>query len=86
MSEVDVFKALGDSTRLKILDLVKDQERCICEIIPHTGKSQPTISQHLRILRNARLIKERKEGTNVWISAANNQIYNIIQNIRGMNE
>ena len=86
MNEVDVFKALSDPTRLKILDLVKDQERCICEIIPHTGKSQPTISQHLKILRNARLVKEYKEGTNVWISAANNQIYSIINNIRGMTE
>ncbi|HMA83010.1 MAG TPA: metalloregulator ArsR/SmtB family transcription factor [Candidatus Thermoplasmatota archaeon] len=86
MSEVDVFKALGDATRLKILDLVKNQERCICEIIPHTGKSQPTISQHLRILRNACLIKERKEGTNVWISAADNQIYSIINNVKGMDE
>ena len=86
MNEIDVFKALSDPTRLKILDLVKDQERCICEIIPHTGKSQPTISQHLSILRNARLVKEYKEGTNVWISAANNQIYSIINNIRGMTE
>ena len=86
MNDVDVFKALSDATRLKILECVRDGEKCICEIIPHTGKSQPTISQHLRILRNARLIKENKEGTNVWISAANNQIYNIIQNIRGMNE
>lgn len=86
MNEGDVFKALSDPTRLKILDLVEDQERCIYEIIPHTGKSQPTISQHLRTLRNARLIKEHKEGTNVWISAANNQIYSIINNIQGMNE
>ena len=86
MNEVDVFKALSDPTRLKILELIKDQKRCICEIIPHTGKSQPTISQHLRILRNARLIKDHKKGTNIWISAANNQIYSIINNTRRMNK
>ena len=86
MSESEIFKALSDPTRLKILDLVKDHERCICEIIPYTGKSQPTISQHLKILRNAHLIKEHKKGTNVWISAADNQIYTIINVIREMNK
>ena len=86
MSESEIFKALSDPTRLKILDLVKDYKRCICEIIPYTGKSQPTISQHLKILRNAHLIKEHKKGTNVWISAADNQIYTIINVIREMNK
>lgn len=84
MNEIDVFKALGDSTRLRILDLIKNGEKCICEIIPETGKSQPTVSQHLRILRQANLVEQRKEGTNIWIHAKDKQIYQIIKEIRGM--
>ena len=84
MNEIDVFKALGDSTRLRILDLIKNGEKCICEIIPETGKSQPTVSQHLKILRQANLVEQRKEGTNIWIHAKDKQIYQIIKEIRGM--
>lgn len=84
MNEIDVFKALCDSTRLRILDLIKNGEKCICEIIPETGKSQPTVSQHLRILRQANLVEQRKEGTNIWIHAKDKQIYQIIKEIRGM--
>ena len=52
MSEIDVFKALGNSTRLRILDSIKNKPRCICEIIPLTGKSQPNVSHHIKILKN----------------------------------
>jgi DNA-binding transcriptional ArsR family regulator len=84
MNEIDVFKALGDSTRLRILELIKNGERCICEITPETGKSQPTVSQHLRILRQANLVEQRKEGTKIWIHAKDKQIYQIIKKIQGM--
>lgn len=86
MNAIEIFKALSDPTRLKILELIKNDEKCICEIIPETQKSQPTISQHLRILRNANLIKQRKEGTNIWITASNDQIYPIIKKIQEMNK
>ncbi|MDG6217902.1 MAG: metalloregulator ArsR/SmtB family transcription factor [Candidatus Thermoplasmatota archaeon] len=86
MNEIEIFKALSDPTRLKILELIKNEEKCICEIIPETKKSQPTISQHLRILRNANLVKQRKEGTNIWITASNNQIYPIIEKIQEMSK
>jgi len=86
MNEVDVFKALGDSTRLMILELIKNGEKCICEIIPETGKSQPTVSQHLRILRQAHLVEQRKVGTNIWVHAKDKQIYQIINEIREMNK
>ena len=86
MNEIDVFKALGDSTRIKILELIKNGEKCVCEIIPDTGKSQPTVSQHLRILRQANLVKQRKEGTNFWIKAKDKKIYQIINEIREMSK
>lgn len=82
MKEVDIFKALADPTRLKILECVKDGEKCICEIIPYTGKSQPNVSQHLKILKNAGIVDERKDGTKVMIKISNEEIYNIIDKMK----
>jgi DNA-binding transcriptional ArsR family regulator len=79
MNEIDVFKALADPTRLKILECVKDGEKCICKIIPYTGKSQPNVSQHLKILRTAGLIEERKEGTYLFIKVSTKQIFDVIK-------
>lgn len=86
MNEISIFKALSNPTRIKILELVERNEKCICEIIPETGRSQPTISQHLKILKDAQLIKQRKEGTNIWISTPNKKIFSIIDNTRRITE
>lgn len=59
---VDRLKALGDVTRLKILKLVSHQEYCVCELAEIIGMSQPGISQHLRKLRLAGFVTERREG------------------------
>ncbi len=82
MNEVDVFKALADPTRLKILECVRDGEKCICEIIPYTGKSQPNVSQHLKVLKNAGIVDERKDGTRIMIRISNEEIYNIIDEVK----
>lgn len=85
MDKVEVFKALGDTTRLKILECVRNGEKCICEIIPETGKSQPTVSQHLKILKTAGLLNERKDGTKIMISVAHQKIYEIIESVKKLN-
>ena len=82
MNEVDVFKALADSTRLKIIECIKNGEKCICEIIPYTGKSQPCVSQHLKVMNHAGIIDERKDGTKIMIKASNNEIFNIIDQVK----
>lgn len=60
--EIKVFKAVADTTRLKILKLLIKGELCICEIMLALGKPQSSISHNLSILEDAGLIKERKEG------------------------
>jgi ArsR family transcriptional regulator len=82
MNEVDVFKALADPTRLKILECIRKGERCICEIIPYTGKSQPNVSQHLKVLKNAGIVDENKEGTRIMINISNKEIYTIIDEVK----
>ncbi len=60
--EVKVFKALSDTTRLKILKLLMGGEMCICEIMLALKKPQSSISHNLSLLEDAGLIKERKNG------------------------
>ena len=84
MDEVAVFKALADPTRLKILDCIEKGERCICEIIPYTGKSQPCVSQHLKVMKHANIINEYKDGTKRMIKASNDNIFKIIKQVKKM--
>ncbi|MEM1570312.1 MAG: metalloregulator ArsR/SmtB family transcription factor [Candidatus Bathyarchaeia archaeon] len=61
-----LFKALANETRLKILMLLDVRgEMCVCELMSALGLTQPTISHHLGILKNAGLIRERKSGK--WV-------------------
>ncbi len=60
--EVKIFKALSDTNRLKIIKLLKEGELCACELTVALSNSQSTVSHHLSVLKNAGMIKERKEG------------------------
>lgn len=63
---LNIFKALGDAHRQKILKLLAQQEMGACEIIHAIGLSQPAIAHHLKILKQAGLINSQKEGKNVF--------------------
>ena len=64
-----VFKALSDPTRLRILKAISHMnEMCECSIVPVFGLSQPTISYHLKVLREAGLITSERRGQWVWHS------------------
>jgi len=78
MREIDIFKALADPTRLKILECIKNQEKCICEVIPYTKKSQPNVSLHLKILKHAGLVNEKKDGTKIMLSIADKDVFKLI--------
>jgi DNA-binding transcriptional ArsR family regulator len=62
------FKALADTTRLRILGLLAVREMCVCEVMVALDLTQPTASHHLRILENVGLVKDRKEGKWVFYS------------------
>jgi len=81
-NEVKIFKALAEETRLKIVDFLKDGEKCVCEIIPMTGKSQPAVSQHLRILSEAGILEFRKERTSIYYNIKDKRFIEIIKMLR----
>ncbi len=63
------FAALGDPVRLRLLSIIAAQpagEVCACDLVEPVGRSQPTVSHHLKILREAGLIEGDKRGTWVW--------------------
>lgn len=63
------FAALGDPVRLQLLSLLAtspDGAVCVCDLTEPVGRSQPTVSHHLRVLRDAGLVTSEKRGTNVW--------------------
>jgi ArsR family transcriptional regulator, arsenate/arsenite/antimonite-responsive transcriptional repressor len=56
------FQALGDNTRLRLLNLMGDQEVCVCYFVEILNQSQPKISRHLAYLRSAGLVEARRDG------------------------
>ncbi|MCF8565902.1 metalloregulator ArsR/SmtB family transcription factor [Alicyclobacillus tolerans] len=64
----EIYKALGDKTRLHMLALLAKDELCVCELVAILELSQPSVSQHLRKLKQAGLVKERKTAQWVFYS------------------
>jgi ArsR family transcriptional regulator len=67
----EAFKALADPVRLQLLNLIATAdagEACACDLVEPVGKSQPTVSHHLKVLREAGLVQTDKRGTWVWYS------------------
>jgi ArsR family transcriptional regulator len=66
------FAALGDPARLRLLSLIGSQpagEVCACDLVEPLGKSQPTVSHHLKVLYEAGLVERDKRGSWVWYRA-----------------
>jgi DNA-binding transcriptional ArsR family regulator len=70
------FKAFGDSTRLRIIMLLSSKEMTVNEIVREVGLSQPTISRHLAILREAEVVNDRREAQQVFYSLNKTSIAN----------
>ena len=66
-----IFKALADETRLRILNLLRARETCVCEIMIALNLTQPTASHHLRILESAELVEDLRKGKWVFYKIAN---------------
>ena len=58
----ELFAALSDSTRLRLLNLLRPGERCVCDLVDGVGAPQPRVSRHLAVLRRAGLVRARKDG------------------------
>lgn len=75
----DFFKVFGDSTRIKILYVLSRSPMCVCDIAELLCMSQSAISHQLRVLKQARLVKFRREGKQAFYSLADGHITTIIE-------
>lgn len=73
----DFFKAFGDSTRIKILCALFKSEMCVCDLAALLCMTQSAISHQLRVLKNSKLVKFRKEGKVVYYSLDDKHVINI---------
>ena len=74
----ELFRIFGDSTRIRILYVLFEAEMCVCDIAQLLGMTQSAISHQLRALKNARLVKARREGKTVFYSLADDHVKTII--------
>ena len=74
----EVFKVFGDSTRIKILYVLFESEMCVCDIAQILNMNQSAISHQLRIWKQSKLVKSRREGKAVFYSLDDGHVRSII--------
>lgn len=74
----ELFKALSDETRVRVLYLLSQRELCVCDIAYLLEMTMPAVSHHLRFLRTLRLVKSRKDGKLVFYSLDDNHVVSLI--------
>lgn len=75
----ELFKVFGDTTRVKIIYAIKDNEMCVCDIAQFLGMTQSAISHQLRVLKKSRLVKYRRDGKTVYYSLDDEHVNKIFE-------
>lgn len=79
LSLAEIFKVLGDPTRVKILSALSKEELCVCDIAALLNMNTSAISHHLRLLRNLKLVKFRKTGRIVYYSLSDDHVKRLLE-------
>ena len=75
----ELFKVFGDSTRVRILYALMQSEMCVCDIAELLDMTQSAISHQLRVLKQSKLVKNRREGKSIIYSLADHHVFSIIE-------
>lgn len=75
----EAFRALGDPTRVRILDALSHDELCVCDVATLLGLSESAVSHQLRLLRNLRLVRSRRDGRMVFYALDDQHIVTLLQ-------
>jgi ArsR family transcriptional regulator, zinc-responsive transcriptional repressor len=76
---VDLFRVLASPVRVAIVDLLADQERLVHQLVEATGLTQPLVSQHLRVLRDARLVRRVRRGREMSYALRDAHVAHIVR-------
>ena len=74
----ELFKVFGDTTRIRILYVLFEAEMCVCDIAEILNMTQSAISHQLRVLKQARLVRNRRDGKQIYYSLADDHVRTII--------
>ena len=74
----ELFKVFGDTTRIRMLYLLFEEEMCVCDIAEMLGLTPSAISHQLKLLKQFRLVKSRREGKTIYYSLADDHVRSII--------
>lgn len=74
----ELFKVFGDSTRIRILYVLSESELCVCDLAEELNMTQSAISHQLKILKQNKLVKNRREGKSIYYSLADDHVKTII--------
>jgi len=77
----DILKALAQPTRLRILEFLREGEKCICEIIPAINGEQSNISRHISLMQRSHLVSTRKDGVKVMVKVRDPRIFEILDQV-----
>ncbi len=81
-SVADVFKLLGDPTRVRIVDALSHGERCVCDLAELVGISESALSHQLRLLRAARLVRVRRTGRLAYYTLDDHHVIGLLHDTR----
>jgi ArsR family transcriptional regulator len=81
-TQSNLFKALSHSTRLAILDILRDGEQCVCHMEATLGLRQAYISQQLMILKQAGLLESRRDGLNLYYRVIKPEVFSVLDAVR----
>ncbi len=76
--QAEILKAIAQETRLSILELLRDGERCVCEIFPAIKQEQSNVSRHLNLMRKAGILTRRKDGLKIFYAIKHAEVLAII--------
>ena len=79
--KAEILKALAQPTRLKILELLRNGERCICEIVPAINGEQSNSSRHISLMQKSHLVTTRKDGVKVMVKVKDPKIFEILDSV-----
>jgi DNA-binding transcriptional ArsR family regulator len=79
--KAEILKALAQPTRLKILELLRNGEKCICEIVPAINGEQSNISRHISLMQKSNLVTTRKDGVKVMVRVRDPKIFEILDSV-----
>ncbi len=74
----ELFKLFGDSTRIRILFALREGEVCVCDLAQALSMTQSAVSHQLRLLKNGKLVKKRRDGKSIFYSLADDHVMTII--------